>query len=305
LTEDSSTHQQVVATECRTGSGNRLFARFWQPASRKASGCVIIVHGLGEHGGRYEPVVKRLAEYGWASLVADLQGHGLSPGRRGHATSYFGLLQDIHAMRKTASQCLPDSPQVLLGHSMGGNLATNYVLRHHQHHQDLDPLLGLVLSGPMFLPTNPPDRRQIFAAWLTGHVIPWLTIRMPVDINKLTRNPETADRIRKDKLAHGRISLYVATQLLAQGRYALDHAHEINVPTLIMHGSEDPITSYRASESFSIRGGDIVKFFAFPGMLHEIFHETNSDPVYETMRSWLQDRIRAPERLIPTKSREI
>ncbi|MGV3486150.1 MAG: alpha/beta hydrolase [Planctomycetaceae bacterium] len=277
----------MIETQCTTGRENRLAARLWQPDGPTTRGCVIIVHGLGEHGGRYEPVASQLAGAGWASLAADLQGHGKSPGRRGHVPSYFGLLQDIDAMRQTVRTTMPDAPQVLLGHSMGGNLATNYVLRRRELDPALPPLAGLVLSGPMFLPTNPPNRAQVFAAWLTGYLVPWLTVRTPVDINKLTRNPATADAIRNDQLAHGRISVYVATQLLAQGRFALDQAGGIDVPTLLMHGEDDPITSYRASESFALRAGDHVKFVSFPGMLHEIFHEANAATVFETLLDWL------------------
>lgn len=256
---------------------------------------MIIVHGLGEHGGRYQPVASELARFGWASLAADLQGHGNSPGRRGHASSYFGLLQDIDAMRSTVQRQLPASPQVLLGHSMGGNLAANYVLRRGELDATLGQLSGLVLSGPMFLPTNPPNRTQVFAAWLTGHALPWLTVRAPVDINKLTRNPSTAAALREDALAHSRISVYVATQLLAQGRFALDHAASINIPTLIMHGEDDPVTSYRASQSFAIRAGKQVQFVSFPGMLHEIFHETDAAIVYDTLHTWLDQLPIAPK----------
>jgi len=283
--------QSLVETHCQTGQGDRLFARMWTPATTPIVGCVIIVHGLGEHSGRYRPVAEQLARCGWATLAADLPGHGMSPGRRGHLPSYFGLLQDIDAMRLTMQRLQPAMPQVLLGHSMGGNFAVNYVLRQDELDASLEQLAGLVLSGPMFLPTNPPNRTQIFAAWLTGLLVPWFTVRTPVDTDKLTNNTETVKSIREDPLMHGRISIYLATQLLAQGRFALDHAASVNVPTLLMHGEDDPITSYRASESFAIRAGEQVEFAAFPSMLHEIFHETNSEVVFQKLRQWLGKQI--------------
>lgn len=288
--EAADSGNPVTETHCTTGRGDRLFARRWQPSDQPVRGCVIIVHGLGEHGGRYAALARQLACAGWASLAADLEGHGNSPGRRGHVTSYFTLLQDIDAMRLTAKEAMPPVPQVLLGHSMGGNLAANYVLRRAELDPAIGELAGLVLSGPMFLPSNPPDRKQIFAAWLTGYLIPWWTVRAPVDREKLSRNPSNATALRADPLAHSRISLYLATQLLAQGRFALDHAAEINLPTLIMHGEDDPITSYRASEAFATRAGKQAQFVSFPKMLHEIFHETDATVVYETLQSWLSRR---------------
>jgi len=277
----------LIETHCQTGRNDRLFARLWTPATTPIVGCVIIIHGLGEHSGRYQPVAAQLARCGWATLIADLPGHGSSPGRRGHVPSYCRLLQDIDAMRLTMQHRYAAIPQVLLGHSMGGNLAVNYVLRRTELDPSLGKLTGLVLSGPMFLPTNPPNRKQIFAAWLTGLIVPWFTIQSPVDTAKLSNNSETVKLIREDPLMHGRISLYLATQLLAQGRFALDHAADVDVPTLLLHGEDDPITSYRASESFAIRAGDRVEFRSFPSMLHEIFHETNSEVVFQTLCQWL------------------
>jgi alpha-beta hydrolase superfamily lysophospholipase len=284
-------------TICQTGLSGDLHARLWLPDAMPVRGCVIIVHGLGEHGQRYRDVAAHLAEQGWASFAADLIGHGHSPGRRGHIPSYHKLMQDIHAMRRTASECLGNlghaaaTPQVVLGHSMGGNLAVNYALRRHEFDQSLEDCAGLILSAPMLLPTNAPSRHQIFAAWLTGFLIPWFTVRAPVDTSKLTRNPDTVSKLRDDPLMHGRISVYLATQLLAQGRYALDNAGQIDLPTMVMHGEEDPITSYRASESFALRAGDHVHFASFPDMLHEIFHETEATIVFETLTRWLDDLV--------------
>lgn len=261
-----------------------------------------MVHGLGEHGGRYRTVASQVAKNGWATLIPDLRGHGESPGRRGHAPSYFGLLEDIHAARQTAASLTESVPQVLLGHSMGGNLAASYSLRRHELRSALPDLRGLILSAPMFLPTNPPTRSQIFAAWVTGYLVPWLTVKAPVDTTKLTKNPDTARKLRDDPLMHGRISVYLATQLLAQGRWALDTAAQLDVPTLIMHGEEDPITSFRASESFAIRSGKNVQFQSFPAMLHEIFHETHAEVVFEHLRGWLGS-LEITEPFTPDSSR--
>jgi len=285
--KNNDTDGIVTETTCQSGRSGTLYARWWVPTQKAVEATVVIVHGLGEHGGRYEVVAKELARDGWACLATDLHGHGKSPGRRGHIPSYFGMLQDIGSMRETANGRFPNLPQVLLGHSMGGNLVANYVLRQREVDRTSSPLAAMVLSGPMFLPSNPPNRTEIFAAWVTGYLVPWFTVRAPVDTSKLTRNTDTVEAHRVDPLVHNRISVYLATQLLAQGRYALDHAPEIRLPTLLMHGEDDPITSFRATESFAIRAGEIAKFVSFPNMLHEIFHETEAAIVFETLRQWL------------------
>jgi alpha-beta hydrolase superfamily lysophospholipase len=277
----------LIHETIRSGTRADLHGYLWSPEDGELQGCVVIVHGLGEHGRRYQPLAEQLATAGWASLTADLPGHGHSAGRRGHVRSYRRLLVEISAMLRSAADRWPELPLVLLGHSMGGNLAANYVLRRHEIAAEAPEPSGLVLSAAMFLPQRPPPRPHIFAAWLTGYLLPWWTIRAPVDTDRLTRNQAVIDVIREDPLMHNRLSLYLGTQLLAQGRHALDNAGRLDVPTLVLHGEDDPITSYRASESFAARAGDRATCVSFPGMLHEIFHETDRDHVFKILLDWL------------------
>lgn len=284
-----TTDESVIEGPWITGLRSDLRGLIWQPAAGPPVGSVVIVHGLGEHAQRYRTLAEDLARAGWASFAADLPGHGNSPGRRGHIESYDRTLQEIGAMLRSAAEHFPDRPVVLLGHSMGGNLAANYVLRRREIAPQVVAPAGLILSGPMFLPTNPPPRPQIFAAWLTGHLLPWWTIRAPVDVDRLTRNEAVVDDLRRDPLVHNRLSLYLGTQLLAQGRHALDHADRLDLPTLLLHGEDDPITSHLASESFALRAGPLVKFVRFPGMLHEIFHEPDRHQVMSVLIDWLRE----------------
>lgn len=277
----------VIEQAVRTGRHGQLCGQRWTPQTEDPLGTVVMVHGLGEHSQRYRPLAADLASHRWASLTADLPGHGRSPGRRGHIRSYRSLLAEIAGMLQSAAAALPGRPLVLLGHSMGGNLAANYVLRRRDVAPQAPAPIGLVLSGPMFLPTKPPPRPQIFAAWLTGHLLPWWTIRAPVCSDQLTRNQAEIDRLANDPLTHRRLSLYLGTQLLAQGRHALDHAAQIDLPTLVLHGTDDPITSHRASESFAVRVGPHAQFIPLHGMLHEIFHEPDRHRVIAALAQWL------------------
>jgi len=278
---------QLLEERFLTGFAGDLHGRCWRPDQGSVAGCVVLVHGLGEHGQRYRTLATDLAASGWASVTADLPGHGQSPGRRGHIPSYRRMLVEISRLLDAAAERFPHLPLVLLGHSMGGNLAANYVLRRQEIAPQAAEPVALVLSGAMFLPQNPPPRPHIFAAWLTGYLLPWWTIRAPIDSSRLTRNQAIVDAIREDPLMHSRLSLYLGTQLLAQGRHALDHADQIDLPTLVLHGEADPITSFRASESFAVRVGDQARFVSFAGMLHEIFHEPDRDQVITVLLEWL------------------
>ncbi len=209
-----------------TGGSGQLRGRLWI-GGQDPIGVVIVVHGLGDHGGRYETLAKHLVEEGWSLFVFDLPGHGQSPGERGRVDSFDGLLADIASARRTVGDRLPNLPQVLLGHSMGGTLAINYVLRRSELSPQPEPLAGLILCAPMLLPPAPPPRPHIFAAWLTGRLLPWIRVSRPVDVEALTSDPEQAAAIRNDPLMHSRITIYLATQLLSQGRWALDHAQTL------------------------------------------------------------------------------
>ena len=207
----------------QTGKNDDLAARLWTDGTPN-QGVVIVVHGLGAHGDRFSSLAIDLTKNGWAVMAFDLPGHGLSASmhpakRQGEVGRFDDVLQHLAATRRTIRNRFPDAKQVFLGHSMGGNIALNYVLRHNEWTDTASGQVdGLVLLAPMILPPKPPPRPFIFAAWLIGSLMPWFRIRREVDSSALTRDQGEANRIREDKLMHSRISLYLATQLLSQGR---------------------------------------------------------------------------------------
>ncbi len=207
-----------------TGRSGRLHGKLWTADHQPIRGVVIAIHGLGDHSQRFAGVATELCEAQWALFAFDLQGHGRSPGTRGKIDKYDTLLADIAAARSTVQEKLGGVHQVLLGHSMGGNLALNYALRTTEFETDLAKLAGLVLLSPMILPPNPPQRPHVFAAWLTGHLFPWLRFGKSVPKEKLSNDLSEASSIQDDSLTHTQISIHLATQLLAQGRWAIDHA---------------------------------------------------------------------------------
>ena len=270
-----------------TGSGGQLHGRLWI-GDHDPVGVVIVVHGLGDHGGRYEALAENIVAHDWSLFVFDLPGHGLSPGDRGRVDSFDGLLADIAWARQTVCDRLQNLPQVLLGHSMGGTLAVNYVLRRSELTPQLDHLAGLILCAPMLLSPFPPPRPHIFAAWLTGRLLPWIRVSRPVDVEALTSDPVQASAIREDPLMHSQITIYLATQLLSQGRWALDHAREIDVPTLIMHGGDDQLIDTSACEHLPIRIGSSATLVRWPELRHDLFHDIHKDDVFDHITEWLR-----------------
>ena len=268
-----------------TGRSGRLHGRLWT-GEQDPVGVVVVLHGMGDHGGRYESLAKRLLLENWAVFAFDLTGHGQSPGGRGRIHSYDGLLADIAAARKTVHQRLT-VPQVLLGHSMGGNLAINYVLRQGRFDDDLESVMALCLCAPMLLPPTPPPRPQILAAWLTGHLLPWLRINASADVDALTSDPERAKAMSNDPLMHSKVTIYLATQLLSQGRWALDHARDLQTPMLVMYGDQDKLIDRSACDHLQMRSGGDTKLIRWPEGRHDLFHDRDADQVMDAICAWL------------------
>ncbi len=278
-----------------TGRDEQLQGRLWWSSDKVPRGLVLVVHGLGDHSGRFQFFAEKLNTADFAVFAFDLPGHGLSPGRRGHFRKYQEVLLEIEAARVTAANRLPGVAQFMLGHSMGGNLAINYVLRYADLHSFAGKLAGLVLAAPMLLPPNPPKRSQIFAAWLTGFLLPWFKVsrgfESPPQENGQATGDAAADAGSDDPLLHGDITIYVATQLLAQGRWALDHARNVDLPTLVIDCEDDEMIDRAASRNVVIRMGNNATHRTFPIGGHNLLHPPAQSAAIETIIQWLHTQV--------------
>lgn len=280
----------------QTGRNRRLFGQIHVPTSPQTSlaGVFVCIHGLGDHSGHFTKFAAAAAENNFATVAMDLVGHGRSPGRRGHAKSYDNLLLDIAALRRDALNYFPGIGQTILGHSMGGNLAFNYVLRRADIDSSLDTDLdlpsphSLVLLSPMFLPPQHLTRPQIFAAWLTGYVLPAIRVKRKADVSELTSDPEQAKLIVGDPKRHGKLSIYLATQLLSQGRWALDHARKIDVPSLLIYGESDTMVDRDAIQNAAVRIGRDATRVSWQHGLHDLLHDVDKEEITKRILTWCQ-----------------
>jgi alpha-beta hydrolase superfamily lysophospholipase len=196
-------------------------------------------------------------------------------------------LADIDRARRDLPGSFASLPQVLLGHSMGGNLVVNYALRRAEFSPDQRDPEGLVLASPMLLPPSPPPRPQIFAAWLTGHLLPRLRVHRKVQASRLTGDPSQIAAITADPQMHASITVHLATQLLSQGRWAIDHARELRLPSLLMFGEQDDLVDLAACEHLPIRAGETMTLVRWPGKRHAIFHDQPGGEVSQCLVQWL------------------
>ncbi|MBC2840436.1 alpha/beta fold hydrolase [Robiginitalea sp. SC105] len=244
-------------------------------------GCIVLVHGFGEHSGRYESsVVPQILQAGWAVLAFDLVGHGRSGGRRGHCAGYLQLLEQVQAACRRARETFPGKALVVYGHSMGGNLVLNLVLR------GMESPAGIVASSPYLrLAFKPPAWK-----WQLGKfflkVAPGITLPSGLDPSGISSLAEEVRAYQEDPLVHDRVSPNYSFPVIEAGAWALEHANALEVPLLIAHGSDDPIIDPEGSQLMHQRVPD-SRLLMLPGNFHELHHDRGREELFRTLTDWL------------------
>ena len=266
--------------------GATLWLRAWPlpEAERRAS--VLLVHGLGEHSGRYASVAQHLNGWGCAVQAYDHYGHGGSSGTRGALPSEDRLLTDLAAVVDATRAALPaGEPLILLGHSMGGLVAATFVAR------GIRPIDALVLSAPaLAIFTNPVQK--LLLATLPA-LLPNLRVGNGLKPQQLSHDAAVVQAYVADPLCHDRISTRLAHFLAFTGADTLAQAAHWRVPTLLLWGSSDRMVNPAGCRQLAagVPPG-VVTAQEFAGLYHEIFNEADPAPVFAALGQWLQDYLK-------------
>lgn len=258
--------------------GRRLFWRGWtgeQPPQRT----VAIVHGAGEHGGRYEHVAARLVAGGAAVYALDHRGHGRSSGPRALIEDLDLAVADLDELVRALG-----APVVMLGHSMGATIALRYALVHPER------LAGLVLTGALAALDPTPAPLRVLARVLSA-VAP-ATPLIPIDPATVSRDPRVVADYRADPLVHhGRLPARTAVELADAIEALPGSVWAIRTPTLILYGTADRLVPPAGSEMLGDRiGADDVTIKAYEGLFHEILNEPEREAVLDDIERWLAGR---------------
>ena len=264
-----------------SGDGKKLFSCEWGTDSRP-KGIVCLVHGLGEHCGRYTHVASKLIESGYSVIAFDLPGHGKSQGKRGHIHSYKILQEDISMLIGEAVKRYPDIPCYLYGHSLGGNLVLNYALRNDSR------LAGIISTSPWLKLTIQPKSIIILIGKILDKVWPSYTQSNGLNAMGLSHKPEVAEKYVEDHYVHDKISVRLFNRASVHGLLAIKRASQCKLPILLMHGSSDPITSHKASQQFAENAGSNCTYKEWEGLYHELHNEPNSEDVIQSIIDWMQ-----------------
>ncbi len=267
-------------TSTRPGTGGvTLHTIRWTPDSQPTAE-ILLVHGYGEHSGRYGHVAQRLCDAGFAVTSLDHRGHGQSTGvERGTVDSFPALVDDLVSV---VADIGTDAPLFVYGHSMGGLATVRLAERSDER------FAGVIITGASLQPAASVPKPVLAVANLVGKVAPNLhTIQL--DGDAISRVPAVRSDYDADPLNYrGKVTTGTARQFSQAMGAAMDDAARITVPILIMHGTDDTLADPAGSVRFSSKVGSSDRTVSiWPGCYHELHNEPEADDVLNTIVSWI------------------
>ncbi len=257
-------------------------------------GVLALVHGLGEHSGRYCEVVKGLTAAGYAVFGFDNQGHGKSEGQRGHITSWQDYRDNTQTFLQLVRQREPTAPLFLMGHSLGGLIVLDYVLRGEQslEFKALN-IQRLVVSAPPIQPKGGTTSTvRIWTARLLSGLLPRITVKMGLCKDGLSRSQEITEQTAHDPLTHPYVTLRWGTETLSTLKWVKANIGRITLPILLTHGEDDPIVAPEGTRQiFQQVQSSEKKLAVYPGSYHEPHNDLDSSQVVADLVRWLDEGV--------------
>jgi alpha-beta hydrolase superfamily lysophospholipase len=271
----------------QTHDGLSLHLQHW-PAVGAARGSVLLVHGLGEHIGRYAHVAAHLNTWGWQVVGYDQRGHGRSDGPRGALSADDDLLHDLAAVIDALRAAQP-GPLVLLGHSMGGLVAARFVAGGGAWARPVD---ALVLSSPALDPGMSIPQKLLLAS--LGRLAPNLAVGNGLKPQWISRDAQVVRNYAADPLVHDRVTPRLARFIVDGGEAVAERADAWSVPTLLLYAGSDRCVAPAGSAGFAAAAPQaVVAAHEFRPLFHEIFNEPEQADVFGVLRDWL-DTLELP-----------
>ena len=264
---------------------------------------VLMVHGLGEHAGRYGHVARQLMRWGFAVRAYDQRGHGESGGARGALPTETALLDDLAEVvddtrlrgtrlaNGTNASWAPQKPLplILLGHSLGGLVVGSFVAL------KIRPIEALVMSSPALDAGLGVVQKLLLAVGRS--LAPNLCVRNGLDARYISHDARVVKAYLADRLVHNRISARLGQFIASGGPATVAAASSWSTPTLLMYAGADRLVNPKGSNAFAanavapaVKPGTVTAR-RFDGLYHELFNEADSSPVFETLSVWLNARF--------------
>lgn len=259
----------------------------WRSQVDEPKAGAVILHGYGDHSGRYEHVVEMLNGLGVSCYLLDLRGHGASEGPRGALKAWEQYLDDLAIFLGHVGKWHGSEPSVVLGHSMGGLVAASYLI------QRPHPFSTLILSSPFFDIAVKPNPVKLAAGKLLSRIMPSLSLPTEIDPAMLSHDEAVCAAYASDPLGHKVVNTRWMTETFAAQEQALAQADKVKVKSVLeFYGTSDPLVSPQAAQDFfDALTVDDATCVPFEGMLHECMNELENHKVLGMIEQWLGKRL--------------
>lgn len=278
----NSVHQLHKTFTITTSDGILLFGQSWEPAD-SIVGVVCLVHGHGEHTGRYATFAEAMNKAGFAVMGFDFRGNGKSGGPRGHVPSYEQVMDDCSLILDKTMRHYPKKPVFLYGHSMGGNFVINYALRRKPQ------IAGIIASAPQLRNSFKVPGWKLFTARILYYIWPTLTMGDGIDRDSVCRSPQVCNSLRTDPLNHDRVTARYLC-IIDAGEWAISHAQELTNEMLVLHGDSDKLTSTDASRLFAGKSKHCT-LKIWPGFYHQLYEEPGKEELFAYTIAWMRKQL--------------
>ena len=254
----------------KTSDGYNLLTACFEP-DVKPIGVIQVIHGFGEYNGSYSSLCRYFTQQGFVCVVYDQRGHGEMSDYPEHERrrkigilkQYDCFLDDVHTVREKITGWYPGLPVFLYGHSMGANIAVNYLLKRSQSEYN-----KTVLETPWLRLHTPKPKSLVVAARVLGRISHTIATCDRLGPENVSRDPSVVEQMKNDQYYHNRISLRIFTQISDAGEYAIANASELTLPTLLLGAEDDKIVCPKAIREFANAAGPSVTFYEEPKGYH-------------------------------------
>lgn len=263
----------------------KFYGQYFTP--KTVNNVIVLVHGMGEHSSRYSNfVIPHFLTNNSAVITYDHFGHGKTEGKRGHNPGFEAVLDSVEETIKKSKEIFGDKPTFLYGHSMGGNVVMNYVLRRK------NDLTGVISTSPFLKLGFKPPKWKMAMGKAMLKIAPSITVNNELDTEGISRDKNVVKAYINDPLNHDKVSLNFSILFMDTAEWAIQNAAKLDIPMLLMHGTADRLTNYKGSEEFAKNAGKNVDLKLWEGGYHELHNDIIKNEVVDEMTNWINTQLK-------------
>ena len=259
-----------------------FYGQIWEAKTTKA--VVVLVHGMGEHSGRYKHVAEKLTDSNFSVVAFDHFGHGKTTGKRGHNPNFDAVLESVSKTIEKAKELFPNKPVFLYGHSMGGNVVINYVLRKKTD------IKGVIATSPFLKLAFQPPVFKLSVGKLLQKIAPSITMGNELNANHISRDKIEVDKYINDSLVHAKISPNFSITFIETGKWAIKYANNLATPMFLLHGTDDKIIDYKGTEAFA-NNTEKAHLKLYKSGYHELQNDFCKEEMLTDVVNWLNTQL--------------